>query len=52
MFNALGKGSPFPGPDEVAMMQDLVKEYCLTKVIGPDSEEGRDVASELFTCFR
>jgi hypothetical protein len=25
------------------MMQTLVKNYCLTKAIDPESEEGRDV---------
>lgn len=47
MFSAFGRGSPSLGPDDVSMMQILVKDYCLTKAIDPDSEEGRDVAREL-----
>jgi hypothetical protein len=33
------------------MMQILVKNYCLTKAIDPDSDEGRDVARELLNWF-
>jgi len=34
------------------MMQNLVKDYCRTKEIEPDSEEGRDVARELLKWFQ
>lgn len=52
MFSAFGRGSPFLGPDDVSMMQTLVKKYCLTKAIDPDSEDGRDVARELLKWFQ
>ena len=45
MFSAFGRGSPSLGPDDVSTMQTLVKNYCLTTAIDPDSEEARDVAS-------
>ena len=52
MFSAFGRGSPSLGPDDVSMMQTLVKNYCLTKGIDPDSDEGRDVARELLKWFQ
>jgi hypothetical protein len=52
MFSAFGRGSLFLGPDDVSMMQTLVKKYCLTKAIDPDSEDGRDVARELLKWFQ
>jgi hypothetical protein len=52
MFSAFGIGSPSLGPDDVAMIKRLVKEYCQTKAIDPDGEEGRDVARELLKWFQ
>ncbi len=52
MFSAFGKGSPPLGPGDVAMMQELVKDYCRTNAIEPDSEEGRDVARDLLKWFQ
>jgi len=51
MFSAFGRGSPSLGPDDVSMMQTLLKNYCLTKAIDPDSEEARDAARELLKWF-
>lgn len=52
MFSAFGRGSLPLGPDDVSMMQTLVKNYCFRKAIDPDSEEGRDVARELLKWFQ
>ncbi|MGR9060226.1 acetyltransferase (plasmid) [Rhizobium leguminosarum] len=52
MFSAFGIGLPSLGPDDVSVMQNLVKDYCLTKEIELDSEEGRDVARELLKWFQ
>lgn len=34
------------------MVENLAKDYCLTKSIEPDSEEGLDVARELLKWFQ
>jgi hypothetical protein len=52
MFSAFGIGSPSLGPDDVAMMQSLVREHCQKKAIEPESEDGRYVARELLKWFQ
>ncbi len=52
MFSAFGRGSPSLQPDDVSMVQTLVKNHCLTKAIDPDSEEARDAARELLKWFQ
>ncbi|MFP3547315.1 acetyltransferase [Rhizobium sp. SIMBA_035] len=52
MFSAFGRGSPSLGPDDISMMQALVKNYCLTKAIDLDSEEAWDAARELLKWFQ
>lgn len=53
MFQAFdSRGSQPLGPDEVSMVQGLVKEFCEARAVAPDCQEARDAAKELLRWFQ
>lgn len=53
MFQAFGSRGKQPlGPDELSMVQGLIKDYCRERAVEPTCQEAQDAAKELLGWFQ
>jgi hypothetical protein len=52
MFQAFGIGKTPLGPDDIVMVQGLVKEYCASNGVDCETDVGREAARHLLSWFQ
>lgn len=46
------RGKPPLGPDEIAVVRSLIREYCSERMVDPLADEALDAARELLTWYQ